>query len=106
VTPEFTHLSRFLTADADSIGFAAIQKIPAAMDTKTAASPTLYRMTPSRWQGGGGRHQLRKDVDNLYGHIGVSSCTPPKPSTCDKRGSLSSHWAATPDRSSTRTGTS
>jgi histidine ammonia-lyase len=30
-TPEFTHLPRLLTADAGSIGFAAIQKIPAAM---------------------------------------------------------------------------
>ena len=28
-TAEFTHLSRFLTADANQIGFAAIQKIPA-----------------------------------------------------------------------------
>lgn len=28
-TPEFTHLSRFLTADPSMIGYAAIQKIPA-----------------------------------------------------------------------------
>ena len=44
-TPEFTHLSRFLTADADSIGFAAIQKIPADLDARTAGSPARYRLT-------------------------------------------------------------
>jgi len=47
-TPEFTHLSRFLTADADSIGFAAIQKIPADLDAENRrlASPVSLDVTP------------------------------------------------------------
>jgi histidine ammonia-lyase len=47
-TPEFTRLSRFLTADASGIGFAAIQKIPAdfAARNHRLADPVSLDMIP------------------------------------------------------------
>jgi len=47
-TPEFTRLSRFLTADATGIGFAAIQKIPAdfAARNRRLADPVSLDVIP------------------------------------------------------------
>jgi histidine ammonia-lyase len=79
-TPEFTHLSRFLTSDADSIGFAAIQKIPAALDAENRrlASPVSLDAMPlagdiedTATNAAAAATNIAKMVDNLYGILGV-----------------------------------
>lgn len=79
-TPEFTHLSRFLTSDADSIGFAAIQRSPLLWMPKTAALPAPCRLTRRRWRATSRTRprtrraaatKIAKMVDNLYGILGV-----------------------------------
>lgn len=79
-TPEFTHLSRFLTADPDSIGFAAIQKIPADLDAENRrlASPVSLDAIPvagdiedTATNAAAAATNVAKMVDNLYGILGV-----------------------------------
>jgi histidine ammonia-lyase len=79
-TPEFTHLSRFLTADANSIGFAAIQKIPADLDAENRrlASPVSLDATPvagdiedTATNAAAAATNAGTMVDNLYAILGV-----------------------------------
>ncbi len=78
--PEFTHLSRFLTSDATSIGFAAIQKIPADLDARNRrlADPVSLDVTPvagdiedTATNAAAAATNAGTLVDNLYGILGV-----------------------------------
>jgi histidine ammonia-lyase len=79
-TEEFTHLSRFLTADPDSIGFAAIQKIPADFDAENRhlANPVSLDAIPlagdiedTATNAAAAATNVTKIVDNLYAIFGV-----------------------------------
>jgi histidine ammonia-lyase len=79
-TQEFTHLSRFLTADADSIGFAAIQKIPADLDAQNRrlADPVSLDVTPvagdiedTATNAAAAATNAGTMIENLYGIFGV-----------------------------------
>ena len=79
-TNEFTHLSRFLTANADSIGFAAIQKIPADLDARNRrlASPVSLDVTPvagdiedTATNAAAAATNAGTMIENLYGIFGV-----------------------------------
>jgi histidine ammonia-lyase len=79
-TPEFTHLSRFLTADAESIGFAAIQKIPADLDAENRrladpvsldAIPVAGDIEDTATNAAAAATNTAQVVDNLYGIFGV-----------------------------------
>ena len=78
--PEFTHLSRFLTADADSIGFAAIQKIPAALDAENRrlahpvsldAIPLAGDIEDTATNAAAAATNAATMVENLYAILGV-----------------------------------
>jgi histidine ammonia-lyase len=79
-TPEFTHLSRFLTATPDSIGFAAIQKIPADLDAQDRqladpvsldAIPVAGDIEDTATNAASAATNVGKIVDNLYAILGV-----------------------------------
>jgi histidine ammonia-lyase len=78
--PEFTHLSRFLTANRASIGFAAIQKIPADLDARNEqlANPVSLDVTPvagdiedTATNAAAAATNAQHIVDNLRGILGV-----------------------------------
>jgi histidine ammonia-lyase len=79
-TPEFTHLSRFLTANSKSIGFAAIQKIPAdlAAQNRWLAGPVSLDVIPvagdiedTATNAAAAPMNMGKIVDNTYSILGV-----------------------------------
>ncbi len=79
-TPEFTHLSRFLTANPASIGFAAIQKIPADFDAENRhlANPVSLDAIPlagdiedTATNAAAAATNVTKIVSNLYAIFGV-----------------------------------
>lgn len=79
-TPEFTHLSRFLTANSASIGFAAIQKIPADLNARNQqlANPVSLDVTPvagdiedTATNAAAAATNVQHIVDNLRGILGV-----------------------------------
>jgi histidine ammonia-lyase len=78
--PEFTHLSRFLTANADSIGFAAIQKIPADLDAENRdlanpvsldAIPVAGDIEDTATNAAAAAARVARVVGNLYTILGV-----------------------------------
>ena len=79
-TPDITHLSRFLTADANSIGFAAIQKVPAdlaaqnrqlAGDVSLNVIPVAGDIEDTATNAAAAATNLGKIVDNTYSILGV-----------------------------------